>query len=129
MPLLVSLFYKINEGSLALYNIDETGRESLITEHSQQVAEKFYQLPEEIKIMHVKIEGEKQDILNSFKDYVEKNYLKKKIENPTPLNVLKPLVLRAYNLPTFAKKTRALKNKGNVVKRRDVEHAKSTEPL
>ena len=111
LPLLVSLFYKINEGSLALYNIDETGRESLITEHTQQIAEKFYQLPEDIKIMHVKIEGEKQEILNNFKDYVEQNYLKKKIKNPTPLNVLKPLVLRAYNLPTFAKKTRAFKNK------------------
>ena len=38
-------------------------------------------------------------------------YLKKKIANVTPLTVLKPLVLRAYNLPTFAKKTRAFKNK------------------
>jgi hypothetical protein len=111
LPLLVSLFYKINEGSFALYNVDESGRESLITEHAQQVAEKFYQLPEDIKIMHVKIEGEKQEVLDSFKNYVEQSYLKKKIDNPTPLNVLKPLVLRAYNLPTFAKKTRAFKNK------------------
>tara|TARA_B100000686_G_scaffold319002_1_gene369315 strand:- start:456 stop:3830 length:3375 start_codon:yes stop_codon:yes gene_type:complete len=111
LPLLVGLFYKINEGSFALYNIDESGRESLITEHTQQIVEKFYQLPEDIKIMHVKIEGEKQEVLNSFKYYVEQNYLKKKIKNPTPLNVLKPLVLRAYNLPTFAKKTRTFKNK------------------
>ena len=111
LPLLVSLFYKINEGSFALYNVDESGKESLITEHAQQVAEKFYQLPEDIKIMHVKIEGEKQEVLDSFKNYVEQSYLKKKIDNPTPLNVLKPLVLRAYNLPTFAKKTRAFKNK------------------
>ncbi len=111
LPLLISLFYKINEGSLALYNVDETGRESLITEYGQKIAEKFYQLPQDIKIMHVKIEGEKQEILNTFKTYVEKNYIKKPISNATPLTVLKPLVLRAYNLPTFAKKTRAFKDK------------------
>ena len=80
LPLLVSLFYKINEGSLALYNIDETGRESLITEHSQQVAEKFYQLPEEIKIMHVKIEGENKRYLIALKIMLNKTILRKRLK-------------------------------------------------
>ena len=68
-------------------------------------------MPEDIKIMHVKIEGEKQEILNSFKDYVEQNYLKKKIENPTPLNVLKPLVFVLIIFQPLRRKLELLKIK------------------
>jgi len=62
--------------------------------------------------MYVRIEGEKQKILDNFKDYVEKRFLNNKvIKNPTPLHVLKPIVLKAYNLPAFARKTRQFKDK------------------
>ena len=40
-----------------------------------------------------------------------KKIILKKIENPTPLNVLKPLVLRAYNLLTLLRKLELLKIK------------------
>ena len=49
--------------------------------------------------MYAKISGEKQIILDEFKGYVEKNFLNNNIiENPTPLNVLKPIVVKAYKL-------------------------------
>ena len=46
----------------------------LITDFDQRIAERLYHLPETLKIMFVKIEGEKQVILNEFKSYVEKNF-------------------------------------------------------
>ena len=112
LPLLTATFFKINEGSLAFYNVDDSGRESLITEYDLRICEKFVHIPEDLKIMYVRIEGEKQKILDNFKDYVEKRFLNNKaIKNPTPLYVLKPIVLKTYNLPTFARKTRQFKDK------------------
>lgn len=107
LPILLGLFFKANDSSCALYTIDEQGKESLVTDFDQKIAEKLYHLPETLKIMYVKIEGEKQVILDEFKTYVEKSLLKNKIiENPTPLNVLKPIVVKTYQLPTYAQKTR-----------------------
>ncbi len=112
LPLLTAVFFKINEGSLALYNVDDSRIESLITEYDPRSCEKFIYIPEDLKIMYVRIEGEKQKILDNFKDYVEKRFLNNKvIKNPTPLHVLKPIVLKAYNLPAFARKTRQFKDK------------------
>ena len=68
--------------------------------------------------MFVKIEGEKQVILNEFKSYVEKTFLNNKpIDNPTPLHVLKPIVVKAYKLPNYARKTRNFKDKRVLVLR------------
>ena len=112
IPILITAFYMANQGSFALYNTDEQGKEFLVTEYSQRICERFIYTPEALKIMFVKIEGQKQKLLDEFKTYVEKKYLKNiKIENPTPLNVLKPLVVRAYNLPAYAKKTRTFEDK------------------
>jgi len=112
LPLLTAIFFKINEGSLAFYNVDDSRVESLITEYDPKICEKFVQIPEDLKIMYVRIEGEKQKILDDFKVYVEKRFLNNKIiKEATPLQVLKPIVLKAYNLPSFARKTRQFKDK------------------
>ena len=112
LPIIIAVFFKTKEGSLAMYDLNEQGNESLVTEFSQRISEKFYRLPEEIKLMYVKIEGEKKEILETFKKFVEQRFLNNKaIDNPTPLNVLKPFVLKVYNLPPFAKKTRLFKDK------------------
>ena len=112
LPLLTATFFKINEGSLAFYNIDDSRVESLITDYDPRICEKFIQIPEDLKLMYVRIEGEKKKILDDFKGYVEKRFLNNEaIKNPTPLNVLKPIVLKAYNLPAFARKTRQFKDK------------------
>ena len=118
LPLLISIFFKISEGSCALYNKDEQGKENLVTEFNQRIAERLYHLPETLKIMFVKIEGEKQKILDEFKSYVESRFLENKtIENPSPLNVLKPIVVTAYKLPDYARKTRNFKDKRVLVLR------------
>ena len=118
LPILLGLFFKANDSSCALYTSDEQGKESLVTEFDQKIAEKLYHLPETLKIMYVKIEGEKQVILDEFKTYVEKNFLNNKIiENPTPLNILKPIVVKTYQLPTYAQKTRNFKDKRVLVLR------------
>ena len=112
LPLLAATFFKVNEGSLAFYNVDENKIESLVTDYDPRVCEKFVQIPEDLKIMYVRIQGEKQKILDVFKAYVEKRFLNNKtIKNPTPLQILKPIVLKAYNLPAFARKTRQFKDK------------------
>ena len=59
MPVLVGLFFKANESSCALYTKDEQGKQSLVTEFDQKIAERLYHLPETLKIMYVKIEGAK----------------------------------------------------------------------
>jgi len=118
LPVLLAVFFKSSEASCAFYNKDEQGRESLITEFDQRISERLYHLPETLKLMFVKIEGEKQVILNEFKSYVEKNFLNnKQIENPTPLYVLKPIVVKAYKLPNYARKTRNFKDKRVLVLR------------
>ncbi len=118
IPILLATFYMTNEGSFALYNTDEQGKEFLITEYDRRICERFITTPETLKMMFVKIEGEKQVLLNDFKTYVENKYLNgKKIENPTPLNVLKPIVVRAYNLPAYSRKTRSFKDKRTLMLR------------
>ena len=114
------------EGSFALYNTDELGKEFLITEFDKRICERFISTPETLKIMFVKIEGEKQTILDKFKTYVEEKFLNnKKIENPTPLNVLKPIVVRAYNLPAYSRKTRTFKDKRTFVLRDELLSTKN----
>ncbi|MDC0250604.1 hypothetical protein OAK11_00590 [Candidatus Pelagibacter sp.] len=118
LPILIGIFFKATEASCAFYNKDEQGRESLITEFDQKIAERLYHMPETLKIMFVKIEGEKQIILDEFKSYVEKNFLNNKpIENPTPLYVLKPVVVKAYKLPSYSRKTRNFKDQRVLVLR------------
>lgn len=118
LPLLFSIFFKANKSSFALYNKDEQDKESLVIDFDQRIAERLYHLPETLKIMFVKIEGEKQIILNEFKSYVEKNFLDNQvIDNPTPLYVLKPIVVKAYKLPSYARKTRNFKDKRVLVLR------------
>ena len=118
LPLLTATFFKINEGSLAFYNVDDSRVESLITDYDPRICEKFVQIPEDLKIMYVRIEGEKKKILDDFKGYVEKRFLNNEvIKNPTPLQILKPIVLKAYNLPAFARKTRQFKDKRVLVLR------------
>jgi hypothetical protein len=126
VPILLATFIKINEGLIALYSIDEQQTETLITEYSNRVCERFIYTPESLKIMYVKIEGEKEALLNDFKNYVETKYLNgKKIENPTPLNVLKPIVVRVYNLPAFARKTRSFKDKRTLALRDELLSTKN----
>ena len=118
LPILIGIFFKATEASCAFYNKDEQGRESLITEFDQKTAERMYHMPETLKIMFVKIEGEKQIILDEFKSYVEKNFLNNQpIENPTPLYVLKPIVVKAYKLPSYSRKTRNFKDQRVLVLR------------
>ena len=126
IPLLIATFFKTNEGSFALYSTDELGKESLITEYTSRISEKFIYLPETLRIMFVKIEGDKQKLLDKFKTYVEKNYLNNKpILDPTPLNVLKPIVVRAYNLPSYARKTRNFKDKRVILLRDELLSTKN----
>jgi hypothetical protein len=118
IPILLVVFYMTNEGSFALYNTDEQGKEFLITDYDKQICERFIYTPETLKMMFVKIEGEKQKLLENFKSYVEAKYLgNKKIENPTPLNILKPIVIKAYNLPPYSRKTRSFKDKRTIMLR------------
>ena len=70
LPILLAVFFKSSEASCAFYNKDEQGRESLITDFDQKISERLYHLPETLKIMFVKIEGEKQVILNEFKSFI-----------------------------------------------------------
>ena len=110
--MLIGLFFKANESSCALYIKDEQGKQSLVTEFDQKIAERLYHLPDTLKIMYVKISGEKQVILDEFKEYVEKKFLNNNIiENPTPLNVLKPVVVKTFKLPVYSQKTRNFKDK------------------
>ena len=46
LPVLVGLFFKANESSCALYTKDELGKQSLVTEFDQKIAESLYHLPE-----------------------------------------------------------------------------------
>ena len=118
LPILIGIFFKATEASCAFYNKDEQGRESLITEFDQKISERMYHMPETLKIMFVKIEGEKQIILDEFKSYVEKNFLNNQpIENATPLYVLKPIVVKAYKLPSYSRKTRNFKDQRVLVLR------------
>ena len=119
-------FIKVNEGLIALYSTDEQQVETLIIEYSNRVCERFIYTPESLKIMYVKIEGEKEVILNDFKNYIETKYLSgKKIKNPTPLNVLKPIVVRTYNLPSYARKTRSFKDKRTLALRDELLSTKN----
>ena len=79
--MLLATFFMTKHGSFALYNTDEQGKEFLITEYDRRICERFITTPETLKMMFVKIEGEKQVLLNDFKTYVENKYLNgKKIE-------------------------------------------------
>ena len=42
MPILLGLFFKANDSSCALYTSDEQGKESLVTEFDQKIAERLY---------------------------------------------------------------------------------------
>ena len=53
LPLLTATFFKINEGSMALYNVDDSRRESLITEYDLRICEKFVHIPEAVSYTHL----------------------------------------------------------------------------
>ena len=130
IPILIAVFFMTNEGSYALYNTDEKDKEYLITEYDKRICERFIHTPETMKIMFVKIEGEKQKLLEEFKIYIESKYLSgKKIENPTPLNILKPIVVRAYNLPAYSRKTRSFKDKRTITLRDELLTTKNPHEL
>ena len=130
VPILLALFFMTKHGSFALYNTDEQGREFLVTDYDKRICERFIHTPETLKIMFVKIEGEKQKLLDKFKLYVETKFLdNKKIENPTPLNVLKPLVVKAYNLPAYSRKTRTFKDKRTLMLRDELLSTKNPHEL
>ena len=112
IPILLASFYMADQGSFALYNTDEQGKEYLVTEYDKRLCERFIHTPETLRIMYVKIEGEKRKLLDIFKTYVETSHLDgKKIDHPTPLSVLKPLVVKAFKLPAYVRKTRSFKDK------------------
>ncbi len=126
IPILLAVFYMTNEGSFALYNTDEQGKEFLITDYDRRICERFIHTPESLKMMFVKIEGEKQKLLENFKSYVEAKYLEnQRIENPTPLNILKPIVIRTYNLPAYSRKTRSFKDKRTLMLRDELLSTKN----
>ena len=130
IPILIASFYMTNEGSFALYNTDEQGKEFLITDYDKQICERFIHIPDQLKMMFVKIEGEKQILLENFKTYVENKYLNgKKILNPTPLNILKPIVVRAYNLPAYSRKTRSFEDKRTLTLRDELLTTKNPHEL
>ena len=130
IPILIASFYMTNEGSFALYNTDEQGKEFLITDYDKQICERFIHIPEQLKMMFVKIEGEKQILLENFKTYVENKYLNgKEILNPTPLNILKPIVVRAYNLPAYSRKTRSFEDKRTLTLRDELLTTKNPHEL
>ena len=64
-----------------MFNLTILVENSIFTDFDQKISERLYHLPETLKIMFVKIEGEKQVILNEFKSYVEKTFLNNKIQN------------------------------------------------
>ena len=112
IPILIAVFFMTNEGSYALYNTDEKNKEYLITEYDKRILERFIHTPETMKIMFVKIEGEKQKLLEEFKIYIESKYLSgKKIENPTPLNILNLLLLEHITCQRILEKQDLLKIK------------------
>jgi len=112
LPILITSFYKANEDKYALYEKVNNQPESFITEFTEQIADKFCFLPNEIKIMFVQISGAKNKLLEQFKNYVEKELA---IENPiadvSPLSVLKPIVVKTYKMSGWARKTRRFKDK------------------
>ena len=83
IPILLASFYMADQGSFALYNTDEQGKEYLVTEYDKRLCERFIHTPETLRIMYVKIEGEKRKLLDIFKTYVETSHLDgKKIDHP-----------------------------------------------
>ena len=54
-----------------LYEKVNNQSESFITDFTEQIADKFSSLPDEIKIMFVQISGAKNRLLESFKDFIE----------------------------------------------------------
>ena len=126
IPVLLATFFMTKHGSFALYNTDEQGKEFLVTDYDRKICERFIHMPETLKIMFVKIEGKKQELLEKFKVYVETKFLNnKKIENPTPLNILKPIVVKAYNLPAYSRKTRTFKDKRTIMLRDELLSTKN----
>ena len=126
LPIFMSCFFKANEEHFALYeNYDHRG-ETFITEFSHQLVDRIIQIPEDIKIMHVKIEGAKVDILHAFKDYAEKEF-NQKIKDPTPLNILKPFVVKTHKMSGWSRRTRRFSDK-RVIMLRD-ELLKSRNPF
>lgn len=112
LPILITCFYKANEDKYALYEKVNNQSESFITEFTEQIADKFCSLPDEIKIMFVQISGAKNKLLEQFKKYVEKEILLENIiTDVSPLAVLKPIVIKTYKMSGWARKTRRFKDK------------------
>ena len=126
LPILLLCFFKANEEHFALYESYDHRGETFITEFGHQLVDRIIQIPEDIKIMHVKIEGAKVDILQAFQAYAEEEF-KQNIKEPTPLNVLKPFVVQTHKMSGWSRRTRRFSDK-RVIMLRD-ELLKSRNPF
>ena len=120
LPLILITFFKANEEQYALYENFDKGGDTFLTEFSPQTVDRIFQIPEDIKIMHVKIAGSKIDLLESFKEYVEKKLTLTISGTATPLNILKPLVVQAYKMSGWSRKTRMFDDKRVVLLREEL---------
>jgi len=112
LPILIACFYKANEDKYALYEKVNNQPESFITEFTEQIADKFCSLPDEIKIIFVQMSVAKNKLLEQFKIYVEKEILlENTITEVSPLAVLKPIVIKTYKMSNWSRKTRRFKDK------------------
>ena len=112
LPILIACFYKANEEKYALYEKVNNQSENFITDFTEQIADKFSSIPEEIRIMFVQISGAKNRLLERFKNFVEKEIIiNESISDLTPLSVLKPIVVKTYKMSGWARKTRRFKDK------------------
>ena len=111
LPLILISFFKANEEHYALYeNYDQQG-DTFLTEFSHQTVDRIFQIPDDIKIMHVKISGAKVDLLKQFKNYISKKLNITVTADVTPLSILKPIVVQAHKMSGWARKTRMFEDK------------------
>ncbi len=54
IPILLAAFYMTNDGSFALYNTDEQGKEFLITDFDKRICERFIHTPEQLNLSKIK---------------------------------------------------------------------------
>ena len=117
LPLILIAFFKANEEHYALYeNYDQQG-DTFLTEYSPQTIDRIFQIPEDVKIMHVKISGTKVELLEQFKNYIAQQLNIKIKSDITPLSVLKPIVVEAHKMSGWARKTRMFEDKRVVMLR------------
>ena len=117
LPLILISFFKSNEEHYALYeNYNQQG-DTFLTEFSHQTVDRIFQIPDDIKIMHVKISGAKVELLEEFKNYIIKELKVSVGSDVTPLSILKPIVVQAHKMSGWARKTRMFDDKRVVMLR------------